>query len=212
MMASNKWRIVLDAAITVNGIFIFAFFIGATFPVILIAVSGLVVSGLLISKRISSFNEGLPKFGIAYHQSTWIYSIIGIQLGVLVGIFYRWHLSAPLLVGRLTYFSLIAAAIGASEELFFRGYLQHMLFKVNSWFAIVFASAGHTVYKAILFLSPFALHKVDVWFLMIWTFAVGLFFGWITKVSKSVLPAVLAHAVFDIWIYGQLSHAPWWVW
>lgn len=212
MIVTGKWQVVLDALITVFGIFVFAFFIEAPFPVVLIAVAGLAISVLLLLRQISSNHEVNSIFGLRFFRSTWIYSIIGIQLGVLVGMLYRWHLSATLIPGTLTFFALAAAAIGASEELFFRGYLQQMLSKVNSWLAIVLASAGHTIYKAIIFLSPFALHKVDIWFLVIWTFAVGLVFGWVTKVSRSVLPAVLAHALFDIWVYGQLSQAPWWVW
>jgi len=212
MIAAGKWKIILDALFALAGIVVFAFFIEAPFPVVLVAVAGLAISGLLILKQISTNQEVNLLFGLCFFRSTWIYLIIGIQLGVLVGMFYRWHLSVPVIPRTLTIFALVAAAIGISEELFFRGYLQQMLYKVNSWVAIVFASMSHTAYKAIIFLSPFALHKVDVWFLIIWTFAVGLFFGWITKVSKSVLPAVCAHAFFDIWVYGQLSEAPWWVW
>ena len=212
MVVSTKWRIALDALVTLAGVLIFAFFVGASFPVVLIAVLGLIISGQRIARQISSFSEALAKFGIFFRRSTLVYLIIGILLGVLIGLFYRWHLSIPLIPENLSLFAFVAAVIGASEELFFRGYLQGIVEKVNTGLAIVFGSLAHTLYKGILFLSPFALQQVDIWFLMIWTFGVGLCFGWITKTAKSVVPALVAHALFDIWVYGQLSQAPWWVW
>ena len=211
MVMSTKWKLISEASITVIGIFIFAYFISAPFPTFLVAVLGLVISGFQILRRILT-SDGLKLFGIEFYRSTWIYSIIGIQLGILIGMFYRWHLSIKLVPETLTFFALIAAAIGTSEELFFRGYLQQQLNKINTWLAIPIASVAHTVYKALIFLSPFAVQHVKVSFLIIWTFAVGLLLGGITKASKSVIPAVFGHALFDIWVYGQLSHAPWWVW
>lgn len=212
MVVSSKWRIVLDALVTLVGILIFAFFVGASFPMVLFAILGLVISGLQMVRQFTSLATVWEKFGINFQRSTLVYLIIGVEAGVLIGLFYRWHLSVPIIPAKFTTFAFVAAAIGASEELIFRGYLQGRLYKVNVWLAVVFGSLGHTLYKALLFLSPFALHDVDVQFLVIWTFGVGLFFGWLTKVSKSVIPALLAHALFDIWVYGQLSQAPWWVW
>ena len=47
--------------------------------------------------------------------------------------FYRNYLHATLLPRQLASFALIAASIGITEELFFRGYFQYQLSKYNQW-------------------------------------------------------------------------------
>jgi membrane protease YdiL (CAAX protease family) len=48
--------------------------------------------------------------------------------------------------------------------------------------------------------------------LVFWTFLGGLFFGTLRQVARNVAPALAAHAVFDVIVYGALAQAPWWVW
>jgi hypothetical protein len=36
--------------------------------------------------------------------------------------------------------------------------------------------------------------------------------GLMRHFSGSVLPAVTAHVLFDILVYGDWAQAPWWVW
>ena len=212
MTFSSKRQLVPDAVFLVIGTLIFSFFIGAEFPLRIVAVLGLVMAGWSISEKLSTVSAIYKVFFIGIKRSKFVYLLIGLLLGIFIGLFYRWHLSIQPAPEFLTRFAFIAALIGLSEELIFRGYLQGVLAKINVWMAILVSSLAHTLYKATLFLSPFALHKIDVGFLFIWTFSVGCIFGWLTKASKSVIPALMAHALFDIWVYGQLNHAPWWVW
>jgi hypothetical protein len=37
-------------------------------------------------------------------------------------------------------------------------------------------------------------------------------FGLLRQVSGSVAPSMVAHAAFDLLVYGALARAPWWVW
>ena len=114
--------------------------------------------------------------------------------------------------GSLTIFTATAALIGATEELVFRGFIQDYFKKVNVIFAVLFAAFSHSAYKCCLFLSPASETEINVSFLLLWTFIGGLIFGILKEVSKSVIPAVLAHVLFDILVYGECFKPPWWVW
>jgi membrane protease YdiL (CAAX protease family) len=49
-------------------------------------------------------------------------------------------------------------------------------------------------------------------FVALWTFVGGITFGLIRELSSSVIPPILAHAMFDLLVYGAVARAPWWVW
>jgi membrane protease YdiL (CAAX protease family) len=53
---------------------------------------------------------------------------------------------------------------------------------------------------------------INVGFLALWTFGVGLLFGTVRHLSKSLLPSLTAHVLFDILVYAEFTTAPWWVW
>ena len=44
------------------------------------------------------------------------------------------------------------------------------------------------------------------------TFTVGALFGLSRELSRSIYPAVAAHAAFDLMVHGAAAQAPWWVW
>ncbi|MBN1926688.1 MAG: CPBP family intramembrane metalloprotease [Prolixibacteraceae bacterium] len=194
------------------GTFVFSFFIHAALPWKVVAFIGLFAVAIFFAWPVTSFSAAMKRSGITFRRETWWYIPAGLFTGFLISIFYRMHLHQSLMPGRFTLFAFTAAGIGITEELVFRGYIQGLVKKINGWFAVVFASLSHTLYKVFLFVSPFVAFKVDILFLAGWTFAAGIIFGILTKFSKSVIPALLAHVIFDLWIYGQVQHAPWWVW
>lgn len=212
MVNLSRLRGVDDTLLFISGICIFAFFVKADFPLNSIAFLGLVIAGWKMALQLSSFHTIVITFRLSIKRRNLLFLFIGILMGILIGVFYRDHLTVPIFPETLTPFAVVAALIGATEELIFRGYLQGIIEKFKVGLAIFVSSAAHMFYKALLFISPFALQQIDVGFLVIWTFGIGLFFGWLTKVSKSVIPALIAHAIFDVWVYGQLDAAPWWVW
>jgi membrane protease YdiL (CAAX protease family) len=98
------------------------------------------------------------------------------------------------------------------EELVFRGFLQEYIRSINGPFSVLFSTISHTGYKCCLFLSPVVTTNIDVGFLALWTFIIGILFGTIRHLSKSLLPSLSAHALFDILVYAEFATAPWWVW
>jgi len=129
-----------------------------------------------------------------------------------MGIFTRLHFSMSLLPATLTLVAVIAPMTGAVEELIFRGYVQGILNPVNRIFALVFAAITHTAYKLLILYSLGDPPEFDFLFLAQWTFLGGLVFGILRDQSGSVIPPLIAHAIFDIILYGGLLVAPFWVW
>jgi len=161
----------------------------------------------------TDFNAALRVFGfIRINKKVVAYSITGLVLGCLLAILNNFLREEYLLPPLLTWFAFIAPIIGITEELVFRGYVQSKLASMGAILSIVFASAGHTLYKFIVVSTVPGGIPVNYASLIILTFAVGMVFGLFRYRSGSILPAVLAHAVFDIVIYGGESVAPVWVW
>jgi membrane protease YdiL (CAAX protease family) len=141
-----------------------------------------------------------------------LFSFGGIVSGMLVAMLYRWHLEIGLVPRSFQYFIIIAALIGAMEELVFRGFIQEHVKYLNGPFSILFSTLSHTGYKCCLFLSPMVANGINVFYLALWTFLFGLLFGTIKHFTNSILPSLIAHAIFDIWVYAEFINAPWWVW
>jgi membrane protease YdiL (CAAX protease family) len=130
----------------------------------------------------------------------------------LFAVIYRWHLDISLFPKSLHLFVIVAALIGCVEELVFRGFIQEYVRSINGPFSVLFSTLSHTGYKCCLFLSPLITANIDVGFLALWTFIAGLLFGTIRHLSKSLLPSLTAHILFDILVYAEFISAPWWVW
>lgn len=141
-----------------------------------------------------------------------LYSLAGLLLGCAMGMFTRQHFKLTLLPTTLTLIALIAPLTGAMEELVFRGYIQGKLNPLNRIFALVYAALAHTAYKLLVIYSLGRPQEFDFLFLAQWTLLGGLAFGGLRLLSNSIFPPVLAHAVFDILLYGGLLLAPFWVW
>ena len=99
--------------------------------------------------------------------------------------------------------------IGVSEEVIFRGYVLGRMHKVfNSLHSVVIVAVLHSAYKVAIF-WPFA--AVDLVYLGMMTFIVGLGLGYSRIHSGSLWPALVFHATFDIFVYGDRV-TPWWIW
>ena len=192
---------------------IFSFFISFTFPLKLISLFSLLAAAWIISENIKGVADLRKITGVLPSPPYLILFIVtGILGGMALAIFYRWYLYAPLIPKSVSGFALVASLIGGMEELVFRGYLQDSVKKYGTLFSITFGTISHTCYKCCLFLSPMAIQKVDIGFLALWTLIAGMIFGTIKHYSKSILPPLIGHALFDIWVYAGFVNAPWWVW
>ena len=80
--------------------------------------------------------------------------------------------------------------------------------------AVLITAVGHAAYKTALFGLPpayvaagFSLRSIAFW-----TTLGGIGLGVLRTKSESVLPAVVAHMVFDATVYSGFPEPPWWVW
>jgi membrane protease YdiL (CAAX protease family) len=141
-----------------------------------------------------------------------VYCSIGLLMGIAGAMYYRGSFGMPVFPAITRNFVWVAVCIGVMEELVFRGFIQGQVSKLHPGLAIVFAAFAHTTYKVFLFLSPAAQQHHSVFLFFTWTFGAFLLIGWLKYFSKSIIPAILVHAVFDLLVYAENSAAPWWVW
>jgi len=144
-----------------------------------------------------------------FHACSWKWLLAGAALGVGLALRLRWYEGYPIFPTTVQPFLIMAALIGLTEELVFRGYFYGRSMAWSGWGAAIFLSTIlHTVYKVALLASSGMPNLV---FLGTVTFIAGLFLGLGRKTSGSIWPCVVLHVAFDMWIYGDES-APWWVW
>jgi len=201
-----------DVSLAVLSILVFAAAIHQNFPVKLIALLGLSGTALVIA--FSSRKQGaLELFGLdRFRKQTLLYMLPAAGMGILLGMLSRNSFDISLFPARITGVALVAPMVGAMEELIFRGYIQGQLRPIGRIFSIIYASAVHTSYKLLVILSLTIPLQFDFFYLVLWTFLGGLLFGSLKELSRSSLPPVIAHAVFDVVLYGGLAAFPAWVW
>ncbi len=213
MSAYKKYIFLSEAILCSLALMVFSFFIHYKLPFLLISLLALFVPAFFFSRNMQSISD-LRKItlGSGSIKITILFSIAGIFLGMLFAILYRWHLEISLFPKSIHFFVLAAALIGSTEELVFRGFIQDYVKNINAPFSIFFSTISHTCYKCCLFLSPMVTTDINIGFLTFWTIIAGIFSGTIKHTSKSLLPSLTAHAIFDILVYAEYVHAPWWVW
>ena len=203
---------VRNVLLSAAGILLFATFVHHSFPLLLFAIIGLSFTSVVIA--ISTRNKPfLESFGLGRpDRRALLFLVPALLLGVALGILTRRRFELSLIPAGFTGVVLVAPLIGAVEELVFRGYMQGHLRPAGKILSIVSASGIHTCYKLLVILTLALPLQFDFFFLIFWTFLGGLLFGTLRELSGSVVPPMLAHAVFDIVLYGGMAAAPVWVW
>lgn len=214
MMPRRTKKAVFDTIVCSIEILIFGYFINYPFPYKIIAFIPLIMVAFVISRHV---NSPMTSFQLLFRNTltlrTGVYIIIGFQLGLAAAMYYRGSSGIPIFPDFFKPFAFVAASIGIMEELFFRGFIQTQMTRLHTNFALFFAALAHTAYKASLFLSPAADQPHDNIILFIgYSFAAYIILGILKNKSKSLLPAIIAHAIFDLVVYAEVVHAPWWVW
>lgn len=213
MLLNKKHKVLAEASLCSLALMVFSFFINYEFPLKLVSLFALVLASYLLGHQLKVLSDLWSKTGESVtFMVSFLFSLTGIVIGILLAMFYRWHLGISFFPESIHWFVIIAALIGASEELIFRGFLQQQVKSINGPFSVLFSTLSHTGYKCCLFLAPAAAAGINIPNLAFWTFLFGLLFGTIKHLSKSILPSLIAHALFDILVYAEFVKAPWWVW
>ena len=211
--AERTWLPIGEAGAVAAGMCLFALFIHSSLPLALVSWCGLLATALVLNYSITAESSPAKTFGLSsFSRKACVCTVIGCLLGVGLGIAFRRKCGWDLLIGAPGRFGFVAALVGTSEEIVYRGYVQGRASRLGAVCAVIFAALSHTAYKCALFtLPPFAA-DTDLVFLAKWTFLGGLALGALREIARSTAPPLAAHALFDIIVYGECTQMPWWVW
>jgi membrane protease YdiL (CAAX protease family) len=196
------------------GMVVFALASHQALPWLAAGAGGLLIATVALGYSLARTGRPAELLGLAgFSRRTAWFAVAGCVVGAALGALHRWRLGLTLLpTGTPEMFAALACLIGATEELIYRGWLQGRLHGFGWWTAIVIAACSHAAYKTALFVWPSTPGNVDLVALAAWTVAGGILFGLLRAFSRSLIPPLLAHAVFDLVTYGAVGRAPWWVW
>jgi membrane protease YdiL (CAAX protease family) len=148
-------------------------------------------------------------FGIRKGRSLPIWAVISVTTAVAAAGIYRRNLPYTPWPTGLNSFAGIAILIGACEELIFRGFIYTKIPVRNFALKALGSSFIHASYKGALFAS-FADTRPGWLFLI--TLITGFLLGLMRNYSKSIIPCIIFHCLFDVMVYGDMTSTPWWVW
>lgn len=162
-----------------------------------VGIAGRSLVGLLALLAMRRYGVA-PSTGIAPPSVAWLLAAIS---GVYLAAFYPWLFTGswlPAAVGAIVLLvGLHGLVAGAAEEFVFRGLLLGVLRKQGrSWIGSV---AGSLIVSSLFFAVPHALNLLAgsapfrVAAQVIWAFLLGIVFGIVTLLARSVLPAALLH-------------------
>ena len=194
-----------------TGMVLFA--LGAYHPPLLpLRIAGAACAAIALAAALATENRPLGLLGLTRPKSrAWVFLPLCVAVGLAAAIAYRRGQGRPLWPVELTGFCLASAAIGAAEEIAYRGFVQGQLRRWGPFVACVGAAAAHTAYKCSLFAIPAVPDRPDMLVLGLGTLIGGVLFGIMRESLGSVAFPLSAHVAFDIVVYGDLAALPWWV-
>jgi len=138
-------------------------------------------------------------------------------LGIVAAVSYRRLLDMPCFPSSVHWFAAVAVAIGLTEEILWRGWMQGALAgPLGPVSAALVTAASHTAYKTAMLALPPASEPppsmASFGFMAACTFGVGVGLGLSRVWQGTIVPAVAFHVLFDLLVYGSCAAAPWWVW
>lgn len=194
------------------GIFIFAILAGKQGFLFYLSFTGLVPVLIAVGLDIRKGRNFKEIFGLISVRGIDRYFIpLAILTSFFFSMLYRDSLKLDIFPFHFTSFAIVAALVGSTEEIVFRGYVQNHARRSGLMFSVIIAAMSHTIYKLLLFSSLTSIGVVNMQFLFFWTLVIGLALGLMKEFSGSCWIPVLFHAVFDIVVYGDGALHPWWV-
>ena len=213
MRPAGERRALAEAGAVAAGLCVFALCVHRGGVLRALSAGGLLAAASVLVASLRAASAPGELLGLsAWSRRTQVCVLVGAILGLGLGVACRLgygYSALPPFVGSIGY---VAAVVGSTEELVYRGYVQGRLRRWGWLWAAAAAALGHTAYKLALFALPPAGVTVNYWFLGVATFGVGMLLGGLRQASTSVLPPIVLHAVFDIAVYGDRLEAPWWLW
>lgn len=140
-----------------------------------------------------------------------IFNLIGLQLGIAIALYFRYSSQMNLLPQSSHWFLMTGVAIAVTEECLFRGIVQSTAEKIQYNTAPLAAAFIHSAYKVAIFI-PLANSNPNINSLFIGSFVAFVGLGYLKQFAGSIVPPIIAHVVFDVLVYAEYTHAPWWVW
>ncbi len=212
-ISNSQIRHLVESTLVITGICIFGLLIHGRPDQRIVALATLSAAAVVISLSISDVQSLSKYLGLyEFSRKIAVYSLVGLGLGILLALRCRSISNMALLPKTLTVIAVIAPIIGITEEFLFRGFLQGKLSGINVFAAIILPTCGHTLYKYLVLRSLPVDIGIDFLSLVVFTFLAGIMCGLLRVLSKSIIPACVTHAVFDILVYGGMSTWPIWVW
>lgn len=212
--AEARGAAIAEASAVALGLVVFALLSHQQLPLLAAGAGGLLVAAVVLGRSLARTERPAEMLGLTgFSSRTALLTAAGCALGAALGALHRWRLGLTLLpIGMPEGFAALACLIGATEELIYRGWLQGRLRGIGWPAAIVAAACAHAAYKTALFAWPSTPGHVALLSLAGWTIGGGILFGLLREYSRSLIPPLLAHAVFDLVTYGAVDRPPWWVW
>jgi membrane protease YdiL (CAAX protease family) len=211
--SSGKYNALLSASLVIGGMCIFGLFIHEVSSWRFVAFVGLAIVAATISLSVGDIQSLLAVLGLtSISRKVVLYCLAGITFGMVLGGIYNAVKADSLMPQALTRFALIAPLIGIMEELVFRGFVQSRLASRGAMPSVLVAASGHTLYKYLVIKTLTVDLDTYMPSLIGLTFLVGVVFGILKEASRSVFPPALAHAIFDVMVYGGAIMAPVWIW
>ncbi len=205
------------AVVAAAGMVVFALLAHRGLPWIVPGAIGLLVASVAIGDSLRRAARPVELVGLggsgAVHSGAVLFCVLGVVLGAGAGVLHRTSLGlAAWPLQGAGAFVVVACLIGAAEELVYRGWLQGAMRLLGWPAAVAIAAVAHAAYKTALFSGMSVPVAGDLLSIAVPTVVGGMVLGVLRQLSGSVVPCLVAHAVFDFVVYRSVAHAPWWVW
>jgi len=199
----------LPVALVVLSMTVFsAFPAGHAFSWASLGLAGVIMATVLFSDPSPARLTGFS--GEKRHSLPWLAA--GILTGASLGFLDRALSPVSLMPGKLLLPGLLTPLIGMTEEVVYRGFVQGVLQKYSRVWAVILASAGHTLYKSVLLGSALPRENPDLVMLTVLTFVTGCLLGVFRILSGRIYAPLATHGLFDLLVYGDQAAMPAWVW
>lgn len=210
---NEKISVFVETVLLIIGIGLFALFIQQDGYLMAVAFGGLLMVSLVISAIVVRTDSPLELFGLnRFNRRIFWFCLLAIFIGILPAFYGRYFYDLTDFPQQLTIIALVSPLIGMTEELVFRGYLQGRLRIIGVAGSVSIAAAAHAIYKFLVLWSVNDLVEINYLSLVGLTFGFGIIYGLLRAGSRSIIPALVAHASFDILMYGDFTSMPVWVW